>query len=190
MLHCLAVSYLYPNENIEKFRGGDELVFENIVKATITLVFSYSLRLLRDKADAADAAQDVYLKLFKGRNSFDVSKDFNTWLLSITRNVCLDIIRKKRNVNFSSLDEVDELFSDSIVDLSLPTQDESYASGEEKLQLTKMIDRLSLAESEVILLHYFGEFSFEEIARATDRPAATVRSLHLRALNRLRTLVR
>src|SRR5215831_20552076 len=80
---------------IEKAKDGDEAAFEEIMVRYQRRVINTAWRMLGNKEDARDAAQDVFLRVFKYLKSFRSSEDFDGWLYRIIVNVCRDIARKR-----------------------------------------------------------------------------------------------
>ncbi len=89
-------SALALQELITKARAGDDRSFEEIMVLHERRVFRTSFRILGNSQDAQDATQEVFLRLFKFLGRFDVKKEFNPWLYTITVNVCRDISRKRK----------------------------------------------------------------------------------------------
>ncbi len=89
-------SSLALEELITRAQAGDDRSFEEIMILHERRVFRTALRILGNAEDARDAAQEVFLRLFKFLDRFDVRKELNPWLYTITLNVCRDIARKRR----------------------------------------------------------------------------------------------
>src|SRR5438552_6924089 len=81
---------------VARARAGDELAFERMMLATEQRVVSIAWRMLGNRDDARDAAQEVYLRVFKYLARFRAGQDFRAWLYRITINVCHDFARKRR----------------------------------------------------------------------------------------------
>jgi len=89
-------SPLALQELITRAQAGDDRSFEEIMILHERRVFRTALRILGNAEDARDAAQEVFLRLFKFLDRFDVRKGLHPWLYTITLNVCRDIARKRR----------------------------------------------------------------------------------------------
>src|SRR6266478_9016166 len=87
--------------------AGDALAFERIMLATEQRVVSIAWRMLGNSDDARDAAQEVYLRVFKYLARFRAGEDFRGWLYRITINVCHDFTRKRRLTTAAHFDEID-----------------------------------------------------------------------------------
>src|SRR6266853_5492294 len=92
---------------VARARAGDEVAFERIMLATEQRVVSIAWRMLGNRDDARDAAQDVYLRVFKYLARFRAGEDFRAWLYRITINVCHDFARKKNASALAQFDEID-----------------------------------------------------------------------------------
>src|SRR6266478_8557083 len=87
--------------------AGDALAFERIMLATEQRVVSIAWRMLGNSDDAQDAAQEVYIRVFKYLARFRTGEDFSGWLYRITINVCHDLARRKRSTVTTRLSEID-----------------------------------------------------------------------------------
>lgn len=79
---------------IESARSGDRLAFERLMRAHLDAVYGHALRFFGDQATAEDAAQEVWVKVYRSLGDFDGRAAFSTWLYRVTRNVCLDMFRR------------------------------------------------------------------------------------------------
>src|SRR6267378_2031664 len=87
--------------------AGDALAFERIMLATEQRVVSIAWRMLGNRDDARDAAQDVYLRVFRYLARFRAGEDFRGWLYRITINVCHGFARKKQVTGLAQFGEID-----------------------------------------------------------------------------------
>src|SRR5215831_13326851 len=88
---------------VTRARTGDALAFERIMLATEQRVVSIAWRMLGNRDDARDAAQEVYLRVFKYLARFRAGEDFRGWLYRITINVCHDLARRRKSIATTSL---------------------------------------------------------------------------------------
>jgi RNA polymerase sigma-70 factor (ECF subfamily) len=79
---------------VELARGGDIDAFERLMRGHLDAVYGHALRFFGDHANAEDAAQEVFVKVYRSLGDFDGRAAFSTWLYRITRNVCLDMFRR------------------------------------------------------------------------------------------------
>jgi len=79
---------------VEAARAGDTAAFERLMRSHLDAVYGHALRFFGDRATAEDAAQEVWVKVYRSLPEFDGRAAFSTWLYRITRNVCLDMFRR------------------------------------------------------------------------------------------------
>ncbi len=82
---------------VDAARGGDRDAFDKLLRTHIDAVYGHALRFFGDAGAAEDAAQEVFLKVFRSLPDFDGRSAFSTWLYRITRNVCLDMFRRGKH---------------------------------------------------------------------------------------------
>ena len=92
---------------IIRAKAGDTAAFDQIIINHQRRVISLAWRLLGDREDARDAAQETFLRVYKSFGRFDPAQDFNGWLYRIAVNVCRDLARKRRGNHFSLETEVE-----------------------------------------------------------------------------------
>jgi RNA polymerase sigma-70 factor (ECF subfamily) len=78
-------------------RAGDRTAFEHLMRANLDAVYGHALRFFGDQATAEDAAQEVWVKVYRSLGDFDGRAAFSTWLYRVTRNVCLDMFRRGKH---------------------------------------------------------------------------------------------
>ncbi len=173
------------NDLIKEYLGGDEGAFRELVGKHTGAIFNFSTRFVGvDYAN--DITQDVFIKIWKNIKKYDEKKaNFKTWLFTITRNTITDYLRKKKTINFSTLDSEEERYEDNIEDeVILP--DEILIKLEDKELLNRLLDKLPGNYKEVLILYYQEDMTFKEIGEILSRPLNTVKSYHYRALVLLR----
>jgi RNA polymerase sigma-70 factor, ECF subfamily len=156
--------------------AGDALAFERIMLATEQRVVSIAWRMLGNRDDARDAAQEVYLRVFKYLARFRAGEDFRGWLYRITINVCHDFARKRSLTRVTQFEEVD--FSQKGVALETGGRDpETLALHAQRLALIRRaLQSLPVKERAALVLRDLEGFSTEEVARALGSRPVTVRS--------------
>src|SRR5436309_1176811 len=123
---------------VTRARAGDSLAFERIMLATEQRVVSIAWRMLENSDDAQDAAQEVYLRVFKYLARFRTGEDFRGWLYRITINVCHDFARKKGATGFGRLDQIDFVQERAALETGRRGADpESLALQEQQLALIR-----------------------------------------------------
>lgn len=160
----------------EKWQSDDISALESLFRQYREMVFKTAYLVIGDKEDAKDILQDVFITVWKSRSTFDPAKrKFTTWLHRITVNQCLMKHRKKQPPRVS-LEEVRDSGLDlpETRDSQLP--EELSISKWEYEKLVAAIDSLDGKYRPVLILRYFSELSYDEIAHVMGIPLGTVKS--------------
>ena len=170
---------------VTRARAGDAYAFERIMLATEQRVVSIAWRMLGNSDDAQDAAQDVYLRVFKYLGRFRMGEDFRGWLYRITINVCHDLARRKRSTTQLSEIDSDEEYA-AVEDTG--TDPETRTLRRQQLALVRRaLHLLSAKERAALVLRDLEGLSTEEVARALGSRPGTVRSQVSSARAKIRT---
>jgi RNA polymerase sigma-70 factor (ECF subfamily) len=159
---------------IERCLAGDQVAWEQIVRQHWRKVFNLAYKFVGRHDEAEDLTQDIFLKIFKALHTFDRRANFQTWLISISRNLCIDHYRSVRKERETMARDVD-------ASQLMPVSRERSPHGElEQIDLRKRI-REALAElaptlREAVVLRDLQEFSYQEIADRLGLPEGTVKS--------------
>ncbi len=177
-------------EIINKIAHGDHQAFAEIVNDYQKKIFNTTFRMLGDREDALDLAQEAFLKIYKNIKSFKGKSSLSTWIFKITTNLCRDELRKRqRDLTTGSLSEKIETnegeIKKEIKDFSFNPEKISL-NNELKKQIQKIIDNLPMDQKEVIVLRDLEGFSYKEIAQITDVSLGTVKSRISRARRKLK----
>jgi len=167
--------------------AGDTESFSPLVTEHQDRVYRLALRLLGSEADAADAAQEAFIKAYTSLNSFRGDSRFGVWLYRLTNNVCIDFLRRRKRQETVSLQTRDEEGEE--LELSLP--DERYAPervaerAEDARIVREAIAALPEECREILVMREIGGLSYEELARALSLEPGTVKSRLNRARKKL-----
>jgi len=162
------------NELVERCLAGDQGAWEEIVRLHRRKVFNIAYKFVGRHDEAEDLTQDIFLRIFKALHTFDRRANFQTWLISISRNLCIDHYRSLRKERETMARDVDAN------DLSPASPDRSPERRIEE-QDVKTLVRSALAElpaalREAVVLRDLQEFSYLEIAEKLRLPEGTVKS--------------
>jgi RNA polymerase sigma factor (sigma-70 family) len=156
--------------HIDRIKAGDKQAFSWVVNTYKDMVYTICYRMLASEEDAKEAAQDVFMKVYRSIHSFQERSKFSTWLYRITYNHCISVIRKKVKV----IDLVDEIPDQAI--------DEEDISGlnrltaEDRSRYLKMaVESLPETDAVVVTLFYYEEMSLDEIAGITGLTSSNIR---------------
>src|SRR5438445_11610906 len=123
---------------IQWSKGGDTDAFERLMIATQQKVASIAYRLLGSREDAQDAAQEVFLRVFKNLKRFDESKAFHPWLYRIVVNVCRDIAIRERKRSYQTVSLDEKLEKELIEQAASPQNMEECALARQQKALLEM----------------------------------------------------
>lgn len=173
-------------------KEGDAGAFEKLISMHQKTVYNMAFRMLGNREDAYDAAQDVFIRVYKALPGFRQESMFSTWIYRITKNVCLDIIRKNKKQNTVSIDrEVD--YGDGPLTMQIedtgPSPDETAERNELVKKVREGIAKLPEQHRIIIVMRDMQNLSYEEIAKILKCPEGTVKSRINRARNALRNLI-
>lgn len=184
-----AHDYSGVNDEIlaEKCKRRDEAAFQELMTRYLRPIFGFVRKYVQTEDNSSDVTQETFFKVWKNIKQFKKGMKFRPWLYTIARNSSLDFIKKKSAASFSSLqdDENDLSFVDTISDTA-PLQDELFHNSAVKELLKDKVTLLHPDQEMVITMHYHEDMTFQEIAKALDKPMNTVKSWHHRAIIQLR----
>ena len=166
---------------IQRWLGGDQAAWDQIVRTYWRKVFNVAYKFVGKHDEAEDLAQDIFLKIFKSLDTFDRRANFQTWLISISRNLCIDHYRSVRKERETIDRDIDAN------ELSPVSHEESPAAALEQRDRVALL-RQALAElpdtlRTAVLMRDIQEWSYQEIADKLRLPEGTVKS----RINRGRT---
>ena len=159
---------------IERARGGDAVAFDQLMIAHQQRVMATTWRMLGNTEDARDAAQEVFLRVYKHLSKYDARQDFSGWLYRIIINVCRDVARK-RGTRHSSFEAEQEAGTLPAL-LSNDNSEQAAMRAEEQAIVMKALSILSEKERAAIVLRDLEGIPTEEVARILGSSATTVRS--------------
>jgi len=163
-----------PDSLIEQCLSGDQIAWEAIVRQNWRKVFNVAYKFVGKHEEAEDLTQDIFLKIFKALGTFDRRANFQTWIVSISRNLCIDHYRSVRKERATIAREVDT------GDLQPASRDRTpYAVAEHqdlRETLRQALQTLPLTLRTAVVLRDLQELSYQEIADRLELPEGTVKS--------------
>ncbi len=174
---------LNDNELISKVLNGEQQAYASLVNRYQNYVFTLALRFTKNREDAEEVSQDIFIKAYRSLADFRGASKFSTWLYTIVNTTCITFLRKKR-LEIHSLDN-ERIFE------TVASYDSGFRANqvEQKSRLAmvnKAIKMLTTDDAEVITLFYKGEQSLEEIAQILGIEANTAKVRLHRARTRLK----
>ena len=161
---------------IQRALIGDQEAFACLVGAYQTAVYSLAHRMLGNATEAEDAAQETFIRAYTRLKTYDSERKFSSWLLAIASHHCIDLLRKRR-VGWLSLDELPPwrwLSSGS-------RPEEVVMRSEERGEVRQLLDKLPPQYRAVVVLRYWHDLSYREIAEVTETTESAVKSTLHRA---------
>ena len=166
---------------LEAARAGDRKAFGQLVEAYQRPVFNLTYRMLGDAEEAADATQEAFLRAYTRLNQYDPEHKFSTWLFSIANHHCIDRLRKRR-ATVVPIDDTPLVFS---LESETPRPDEQLLAKERSKELQALLDELEPDYRTPLILRYWHEYSYQEIADTMQISLAAVKSRFFRARQKL-----
>jgi RNA polymerase sigma-70 factor (ECF subfamily) len=173
---------------VAAFVGGDRAAFERLVQRHSHGVYNFIYRMVGNRADAEDIAQDVFVQVFRSLPKTRTDLPFRPWLYVVARNKCLDFLKRKRPLLFADTagpdDEGDDLAA-RVPDTE-PLPDELVERADLQRVLQEAIEALPPKYRQVVALRYGAELGFAEIGETLALPENTVKTHFHRAKALLR----
>jgi RNA polymerase sigma-70 factor (ECF subfamily) len=172
-------------EIIRRAREGDRQAFVDLTRLYQKKVFILTYSFFRNKEDALDLVQETFLRVFEKLAMFEEGRNFEAWILHVAKNLCIDHYRRSRSRRRDLIESV------RVEDLPIA---DDRAGGEAKASevktvLSLCVDKLAERQRTIFLMRHVNEMKNEEIAEVLNISIGTVKSLHFKALRKLRTLM-
>ncbi len=165
---------------------ADQAAFAELYRQTSSHLYAVALRMLRDKAAAEDALQEAFVSVWHHAGSYVAAKSRpQTWLTSIVRNRCLDLLRRRVPDTMTLTRDDDEAEID--LPATGPTPVELLLSGADAAMVRTCVDTLEGGQKQAIALAFFQGLSHSELAAQLQEPLGTVKSWIRRGLERLKS---
>lgn len=159
--------------------------FEEIVKAYDAKVYKLCWYLLKNRSDAQDCTQDIFIAIYQALPHFKQESSLNTWIYRIGTNKCYEYLRrKKRKKRFGIHVQIDEFFSQTIASQQ-QNPEESALAAEQSLYFWKAVEQLPIQQQIAYTLFNVEDMSYQEIAAALQTSVSAVESLLFRARRKL-----
>ncbi|MEW6065060.1 MAG: sigma-70 family RNA polymerase sigma factor [Bacillota bacterium] len=173
---------------VERSKKGDRDAFEHLVQLYENKVYTIAYRLMGNHADAADLAQESFIKIYQALPNFRGDSSFSTWIYHITVNVCRDELRKKQRRPTVSLDEPTGDGNNSTYEIrsTTPGPEEMLDRSETQAMIQQCLDNLSDDYRTILVMREIQELAYEEIAEILGCSLGTVKSRLSRARQALK----
>ena len=173
----MTINQMEEKDLILLAQSGDDMAFGILMERYQNAVFNLCYRMLNNPQDAEDAAQEIFIKAYRAIRSFDVERKFSTWILSISSNYCIDQYRKRR---LKTLSLEDSPYED-IRDENQKNMEKLLTDKEKEKEIQKLLDNLQPKDRAAVVMFYWEDYSYDEIAEALDLSLGAVKSRLFRA---------
>lgn len=168
---------------LEEARDGNKEAFGRLIEAYQTPVFNLAYRMLSNADEAEQAAQEAFIRAWTRLDSYNPDHKFSTWLLSITSNYCIDLIRKRRK-QLLSIDGPLPPHPALTSERSKGPEAQAVQS-EENDVVQDLLDTLPEEYRETVVLRYWYDMSYDEIADVMKTSVSAIKSRLFRARRQL-----
>jgi RNA polymerase sigma factor (sigma-70 family) len=161
--------------DVARARTGDTAAFATLVRRHQDRVFGFILRMLDARDEAMELTQDVFVKAWQALPAWRPEARFSTWLLQIARNAALDQLRRRRVIQFASLEDGMDVAD------TAPGPEARYASRQRQARLEHALLQIAAEHREILLLREVEDLSYGELAAVLGVAEGTVKSRLARA---------
>jgi RNA polymerase sigma-70 factor, ECF subfamily len=168
---------------ISRARDGDQDAFRQLVERYQGAVYNLAYRMLGDPGDAEDAAQEIFVRIYRQLGRYDPARKFSTWTLAIATNFCIDQLRRRR----MQLVPLENIIPWARAREAGPEGE--AITQEERDEVQRLITQLPEKYRAPLVLRYFEELSCAEIAEVLGMPEGTVKTQIHRARKALGKLL-
>lgn len=166
-----------------RLRSGDEAAFDDIVRRYQERVYQYAYRLVQDRDEASDVAQETFIRAYGKIASFRGDSSLNTWLYRIASNLGINALRKKRLRSLIGLDRAPPIEAPG-------GPDQDLAADEIRRRVDAAVALLPPRQRSIFVLRHYDELSHREIAQVVGSSEGAVRAGYFHAVRKLRTALR
>lgn len=167
---------------VRQATAGDASAFSKLVEAYQKPVYNLAYRLLGNSVEAEDAAQETFVRAYTRLETYDPSRKFSSWMLSIASHYCIDMLRRRR-ANIVSMEDLPPM-----VDLAMPhtmQPEQVIMKGQVADLVQQLLDTLPVAYRTPVVLRYWYDMSYREIAETMGVTESTIKTRLHRARLRL-----
>jgi len=168
---------------------GDQSALATLVQRYQNDLFRFCMHYVRDPERARDLTQETYIRVYVARDRFDESRTFRPWVLRIARNLCLNELKRRRNVTMESFEE----FASSarketgeVLEAPADGADSALMADERRQFVEEMLATLDSESREIVVLRFFERMAARDIADIVGSTEGAVRTRLHRILKALR----
>jgi len=171
-----------PTDLIVRARDGDTQAWGDLYREFAPAIFRFCRRAMPTREDAEDATMEIFMKLRGKLSQYDQSRSFTAWLYKVAANHCWDMLRRRKIRQGKETGDVDEL----PLEAPDPNQLEKLIEERSSEEVRKALEKLGLRARMALVMRYYSDMSYDEIADALGVRRAFVGVVLLRARHELR----
>lgn len=175
-------------KQIQQAKGGSQSAFNYLLDTFWNHVYGFQLKKTQNETDAEDISIETFSKAFDKIDSFDPSYSFKTWLIAISKNIHIDLLRKKNASIRSRMTREEDSNAYTIAD-DAPSIEDILITEQNLAQLLRDIKKLKPHYQEVINLRYFQEMTYKEMSVALNEPMSNIKVKLLRSKKLLAQII-
>ncbi|NJX16842.1 RNA polymerase sigma factor [Tamlana crocina] len=176
------------NEAIKRAKKNHQKAFNFLLDLYWDDVYGFQLKRTKNENDAEDITIQTFSKAFDRIETFNEKYTFKTWLITISKNIHIDLLRKEKN-SIGQVISKDEREAFQVLDES-PSPEDKLITEQHLAKLLRDIKKLKPHYQEIINLRYFQELSYKEISKELGEPINNVKVKLLRAKKLLAEIIR
>src|SRR6266853_1901627 len=171
-----------PTEAITRARAGDAEAWGELYREYAPAIFRFCRRALPTRADAEDATMEIFMKLQGKLVQYDATRSFSAWLYKVAANHCWDMLRRRKIRQDKETDDSEAL----PLEHPDPNQLDQLIEKRTSEEVRKALDKLGSRARMALVLRYYSDMSYDEIADSLGVRRAFVGVVLLRARHELR----
>ena len=171
-----------PTDLIVRARTGDTQAWGDLYREYAPAIFRFCRRAMPTREDAEDATMEIFMKLRDKLAQYDQSRSFTAWLYKVAANHCWDMLRRRRVRQDKETEDVTEI----PLEAPEPNQLEKLIEERTSAEVRRALDKLGLRARMALVMRYYSDMSYDEIADALGVRRAFVGVVLLRARHELR----
>ncbi len=165
---------------VDRAREGDARAFELLVERNMKTTFSLAYRLVGNREDAEELAQEAFIRAYRSIGSFEGTARFSTWIYRIAMNLCLNHLRRSRWRGFLGLDETAEIHAPD------PSPHQQVSANQIQGKVRKALGALPAKQRATVALKAFHDKSHEEIALIMGCTVGTSKANYFHGIQKLK----
>ncbi len=177
-----APGHIEPTELIARARAGDTAAWGDLYKEYAPAIFRFCRRAMPTREDAEDATMEIFMKLRNKLSQYDQSRSFTAWLYKVAANHCWDMLRRRKVRQDREIGEIEDM----PLEAPEPNQLEKLIEERSSEEVRKALEKLGVRARMALVMRYYSDMSYDEIADALGVRRAFVGVVLLRARHELR----